>query len=226
LTAGSLGARPDGLPFVSFTTDEIGSGDHKFDMGLTCVAYDFGDLNDLVAGTGAGNYETNLIDNGPFHQIVPGLSIGSTVDGELINVNPNAGATGDGADEDGFSFPSNLDITPGGTITLPIDVTNTTGTTAHLEIWIDWNGDGDFDDAGEMIANLSDNGSADFGSSSIVVNVPNGVATGQDLGFRARLSHEDDMTPNGQAFSGEVEDYIIQASCKTNICLPITIVKN
>jgi len=222
LTTGSLGARPDGLPFVAVYTNPTGSGDHKYDMGVTCVAYDFGDLNDLSAGSGVGDYQTNLIGGGPFHQIVPGLSIGNTVDGELINVNPNPTATGDGADEDGFSFPNTLDIFPGGTLTIPLDITNTTGTIAHLEIWIDWNGDGDFG-PGEMVANVADNGSGVFGASSTTINVPNNVVLDQDFGFRARLSHEDNMTPYGQAFSGEVEDYILRASCKTNICLPVGI---
>lgn len=36
LTAGSLGARPDGLPFIDMTTSAQGCGDHKYDLGVTC----------------------------------------------------------------------------------------------------------------------------------------------------------------------------------------------
>ncbi|MEM6317577.1 MAG: SdrD B-like domain-containing protein [Bacteroidota bacterium] len=37
LTSGSLGARPNGLPFIDMTTSATGCGDHKYDMGLTCT---------------------------------------------------------------------------------------------------------------------------------------------------------------------------------------------
>ena len=36
LTSGSLGARPDGLPFIDMTTAAIGCGDHQYDLGIIC----------------------------------------------------------------------------------------------------------------------------------------------------------------------------------------------
>lgn len=224
LTAGSLGARPDGLPFIPLTTLAQGGGDHKYDMGVTCVPYDFGDLPDLSAATGPGNYQTNLLFAGPFHEIIPGLSIGNTVDSEPDG-QANSGATGDGVDEDGFSFPSSLSFSPGGTVSLPIDIINTTGIVANFEIWIDWNGDGDFNDPDEMVADLMDDGMGNFGSPNITINVPALAIENQNIGFRARLSHEDNMTPNGQATSGEVEDYFIAISCESPICLPVVVAK-
>ena len=116
-----------------------------------------------------------------------------------------------------------MHIVPEGTMNIPIDVTNTTGTTAHFEVWIDWNGDGDFDDAGEMVADLSDDGAGDFGQSYFTVNIPDNATTDQLLGYRARLSHTDNMTPYGQVDSGEVEDYLILVECKENICVPARI---
>ncbi|MEM1118939.1 MAG: SdrD B-like domain-containing protein, partial [Bacteroidota bacterium] len=47
LTSGSLGARPDGLPFIAMTTSATGCGDHKYDLGLTCNGCE--DINQLVA---------------------------------------------------------------------------------------------------------------------------------------------------------------------------------
>ena len=44
LTAGSLGSRPDGLPYVTFTSAETGCGDHKYDMGVTCVCPEITEL--------------------------------------------------------------------------------------------------------------------------------------------------------------------------------------
>ena len=36
LTSGSLGSRPDGLPFIDMMTSATGCGDHKYDLGVTC----------------------------------------------------------------------------------------------------------------------------------------------------------------------------------------------
>lgn len=44
LTAGSLGDRPDGLPYISMNTGETGCGDHKYDMGVTCVCPEITEL--------------------------------------------------------------------------------------------------------------------------------------------------------------------------------------
>ncbi len=44
LTTGSLGARPDGLPFIDITTEATGSGDHKYDLGLTFPSTTIGNV--------------------------------------------------------------------------------------------------------------------------------------------------------------------------------------
>ncbi len=46
------------------------------------MAFDFGDAPDGGVGTGQGNYQTSLADNGARHTIVAGLFLGSQVDGE------------------------------------------------------------------------------------------------------------------------------------------------
>jgi len=189
----------------------------------TCI--DFGDLPDTSAGTGPLNYDTDDANGGPSHIIDPDLFIGSSIDGETDGQQDPA-ANGDGADEDGLSFPSNLDFAPGATINLPIDVTNNTGSTAHYEIWIDWNGDGDFNDAGEMVADLSDNGAGNFGQTTIPITIPANTDINQQVGVRARLSNTNNMTPNGAVASGEVEDYLIMVNCKDPICLPTQFTKN
>ena len=186
-----------------------------------CIDCDFGDLQDTGSGTNTANYETLISNIGPSHVVDPGLSFGSLVDIE-VDGQPSANADGDGADDDGFSFPANLNITPSGSLNLPIDVTNTTGITAFLAIWIDWNNDGDFEDPNEFVSDLSDNGAGDFGVPSINITVPAIVTTDQLIGFRARLSHTDTMSPYGKLSIGEVEDYLIEVKCKTQICLPVT----
>ena len=77
------------------------------------MAVDFGDAPDLGIGTGQGNYQSQNIDNGPSHLVVPGLFLGNTVDGDngtLQHVQANAddigGALAD--DEDGVLNPLDL----------------------------------------------------------------------------------------------------------------------
>lgn len=189
------------------------------------VCYDYGDLPDVSSSTGSSNYQTNTANNGPGHLIITGLNLGSVVDSEL-NGQQTPTADGDGNDEDGIGLNPNINWQPGATINLPLTVTNTTGTQAELEIWIDWNGDGDFDDPNEFIADLSDDGAGNFGvNGTITVTVPNNVATDQNIGIRARLSNQDDMTPYGIVGSGEVEDYLISISCEDKTCYPVILSK-
>ena len=115
---------------------------------ITVQDCDLGDLQDTDADTTAGNYQTLIANGGPIHYIRPDLKLGENIDGEADG-NPHGMARGDDDDavpddEDGVMFFSSLNIVPGGIIRLPLSVTNGTGSMAHLEGWIDWDGDGRF----------------------------------------------------------------------------------
>lgn len=77
----------------------------------------------------------------------PELTLGATVDYELIN-NPvgagadNNGLNGDGADEDAVTVPQT--ITSGALFSISIPVNTTLTGTKNLYAWIDFNGDGIF----------------------------------------------------------------------------------
>ena len=101
---------------------------------------------------------------------------------------------------------------------LGLTYTNTTGDTAHVEAWIDWNGDGDFDEAGEMVADWSDEVTS-F-PDRLEVAIPSNVVVGSLIGLRIRISNQDNMTPYGEQPNGEVEDYLIGIACP-QVCLPI-----
>ncbi len=216
---------PAGLPFIAFTADPVGCANHKYDLGICNIQYDWGDLPDTSPATASLNYQTLNSNDGPAHVVIDGLYIGSTVDVEILG-QASTDALGDGTDEDGFNFNNSLNITPGSVLNLPLNIVNTTGTVAHFEMWIDWNGDGDFDDAGEMVANLSDDGAGNFGPTTLPVTVPANAVENQQIGVRARLSHTNNMTPYGIVDAGEVEDYLIQISCETPICLPVSFTRN
>jgi uncharacterized repeat protein (TIGR01451 family) len=217
LTANADTVSADG--FTSCVTLNLGDCDTSKTVCFTPLLYDFGDLPDLTASTANGDYQTLFANNGPSHRIISGLMFGVSIDHEPDGLQSTA-ADGDGVDEDGFSFPTTLSLRRNITIRRPLDITNTTGIVAHLEGWIDWNGDGDFDDPNEMIVDLSDDGAGNFGVTRISFTVPSDAAQNQALGVRFRLSQTDNMTPYGQVESGEIEDYLISVGCPLEQCLP------
>ena len=170
------------------------------------MAFDWGDLPDLGVGTASGDYQTNANDNGPSHKIVPNIKIGATIDFET-NGQPNAGATGDGSDEDGIaSFPQ---FKTGQPAAIDVTVMNMTGQAATLYGFFDWNKDGDFLDINEQASVLvPDNTNGVIQLNAIV---PSDAVVNMPLGARFRLSTDPAAaSPVGQAPNGEVEDYLIQ----------------
>lgn len=192
------------------------------------IRLDFGDLPDTAAGIGLSNYNTNLSDNGPRHLVVPGLFLGNSVDGDTDGA-PNSGATGDNTldafdDETGWfaSVYSNPTSPCLGTTTLRFNATAPNASSARLNVFVDRNGDGDFNDPSEV-------GSTTFsgtGSNQVVLVVLpartlgqcGNVTAGGVVAVRARLALATDMvaatTGNaatlqaGLINSGEVEDYV------------------
>jgi len=182
----------------------------------TLCQFDYGDLPDSGNGTSADNYETTQANNGPSHIITSDLFLGGMVDDETDGA-PSGNADGDGEDEDGLTILSSLNLHPGSTFRLPLTVHNTSGEIAHLEGWIDWDGNGEFD-ADEMIINTS---SITTFPTYIELMVPDDAQQGSLLGLRLRLSHRDTMTPYGQVDSGEIEDYLLGVDCPQVHCLPV-----
>jgi len=182
---------------------------------VTLLNCDWGDLPDTSSTTNASDYQTTSANNGPVHVITPGLNLGSIVDGENDG-QPSNDALGDNNstsnDEDGLLIMESLDLAPGNTFRLPLSYTNTTGSPAHIEAWIDWNNNGEFD-VGEMVFDGTDPSSGLY--DRLEVTIPTDAVTGEYLGLRIRISNQDDMTPYGFISEGEVEDYLIGIECPT-----------
>lgn len=174
--------------------------DFRYDFGAVS---DFGDLPDSYGGTRAG-------EDGASHVITPGLSLGSTVDGEADG-QPSTQANGDGGDEDGVvpvGDPTEwLEGTDGGEIIVTV-----TGE-GCLNAWFDWNVDGSFEGPGEqIITNLLVDGT----TGTISFDIPTGGIEGSDLPryARYRLTPRDGdngcsevIGATGSVVGGEVEDY-------------------
>ena len=140
----------------------------------------------------------------PVHDIVAGIRLGATNTAETVAYNhPNA--TGDAGD-DGVVFSALTQGQPG-SITASVS-----GIAGILQGWIDWNGDGDFADAGEqVVTNLLDNqtGDADPATGKIRIDftVPTNAITTRTFA-RFRWSTQTGLPATTiTARDGEVEDY-------------------
>jgi uncharacterized repeat protein (TIGR01451 family) len=191
-------------------------------QSTTVIGLDFGDAPDTGVGTSLGNYRTTASDGGPSHVIVPGLSLGTKVDadsGTLQNVNADADDTSVTSvnDEDGVtSFPI-LKGTAGKTYTVSVNVNNTTGQDAYLVGYIDFNQNGDFNDANEQSATIIVTAS---GTYNVTFTTPVGMTSGKIYArFRLANAQTEVESAVGVAASGEVEDYKLSIVNSPNVLL-------
>ena len=162
---------------------------------------DFGDLSILGSASST---------------VVTGLRIGALVDTEF-SPTMNATATGDDItamdDEDGVTFPT---MTAGAPATIPVQVTNLTGSDAYLNAWIDFNNNGSLDDPGEQIAaDLRIATGANNALQNVSVTIPAATLTGINLGARFRLTSTASPDSVGASGNGEVEDYVVVVTAPT-----------
>jgi len=198
--------------------DGNGYSNRTLDFGF--VSYDLGDLPDTGAGTGAGNYQTLLNDNGARHAIDvdsatgQGTFLGAGVDTETDG-QPNIPATGDDTqpggqadDEDGIVFLE--PIMPGQPFDVRITAQTASGADGYLNAWIDFNGDGILG-AGEQVA--SDQ-TITSGTATYTFNAPASATPFADTlysRFRFTRNSGEVSAPTGTASNGEVEDYVLMS---------------
>lgn len=182
-----------GLPFNGPSMD----GEVE-DYTVTVQGLDYGDS--------PSPYPTVQADNGAHHAVLPvdNPTLGVLVDTELDG-QPDPNHLGDDSngvdDEDGIEFFGVL--IPG----TDDEVQITTGSTGGLvSVWIDFNGDGDWDDAGEQVVTDLSLGANVTSIETFPVPVfsPSGSVC-----VRARISSVGSLTSVGLAPDGEVEDYTV-----------------
>ncbi|MCD6365951.1 MAG: PKD domain-containing protein [Bacteroidales bacterium] len=101
-------------------------------------------------------------------------------------------------------------VETGGTIDVTVTIEHVYGSD-QVYAWVDWNLDGDFDDAGENVFNSSTNGQSSY---SFTINVPSTASQGNTR-LRIRLNDSQygpNSTPCGASDYGEVEDYTLAVS--------------
>ncbi|MHC4866422.1 MAG: DUF7901 domain-containing protein [Planctomycetota bacterium] len=164
------------------------------------VELDFGDAPDPNYPTLLANDGARHIIGGPYFCDVAGADAPDPeTDGQ-----PDGSATGDDGDgnddEDGVYVPGTFRQLQ------PKDISvRVCGGGGVVQIWIDFNGDEDWDDAGEQVHNAWLNDGQDL----IPVTAPAGSFTGWAVA-RCRISSQGGLLPTGRAGDGEVEDHRLQ----------------
>jgi uncharacterized repeat protein (TIGR01451 family)/LPXTG-motif cell wall-anchored protein len=185
-----------------------GSTDPNCQVILPAPQYDYGDAPD--------SYHTTRAHDGAYHEIVPGLELGSKVDPDTDG-QPSADANAD-TDDDALATPPALHQHQGD-LTLHVKVTNTTGKAAKVAGWIDANGNGTFD------PNEAATADAPTGTTAVDLTwhgldkVPGdhtylrlrilGDSTGSAVPATRSLRAISATSPVGFGGPGEVEDYRI-----------------
>ena len=148
-------------------------------------------------------YPTLLGNNGAVHWIVGGVFLGNSVDAEADG-QPDPAALGDdndgNDDEDGVAFTTPLIV---GRIA-GVDVTASVA--GLLNAWIDFNGDGDWDDPFEQI--FADEPLV-AGVNGLTFPVPTAAVPGFTIS-RFRFSIMGGLPYTGLASDGEVEDHQVE----------------
>ncbi len=167
----------------------------EFDVTET-VGLDFGDAPEQT-------YPTLLSSDGARHTIAYDVRLGSILDSEPDG-QPDADALGDDLnnrdDEDGVVFASA--VVPDTSASVQVSAL----CMGYLSAWLDFNGDGDWDDTDEQIF---DNKILTSGTNNLVFNVPVNAAKGQTFA-RFRFSTYTIPAYTGLVDNGEVEDYKVR----------------
>jgi len=176
-------------------------GTVTYNDGAMCTdtkfKFDFGDLPQ--------NYPTKLEKDGARHSLPryqnPTIYLGDTITDESEGA-PSTDANTDLGDDGVKLLDTTLQdrtLNGGSTVRLTIKSVGE----GYLSGWIDFNGDGDFNDTNEEIAkDIFSSG----GEISLDVNIPSSTKNITTYA-RFRYSTQQNLTPSGVAIDGEVEDY-------------------
>ena len=199
--------------FIQFDNVTIPDGSY-FTIALYSPPDDFADAPDSGAGTSAGNYEIIDANGGPKHSYDAALHIGALWDGDsgiLQNSSANADDNDNLSDEDGIATPGQLALSDGDTApVVDVVVTNNTGAAATLYGWIDYDGNGVFDNGSERTSVAVSNGASAATVSLTFPDVPAtaNTDTGGATFILLRLSTDAAAAnPTGGATDGEVESH-------------------
>ncbi len=162
--------------------------------------YDYGDA--------PGPYLTTMADGGPRHGVEQGFALSPVGSDRAITADSEPRL--DNLDEDnGVIVTSPLQS--GFTGNFQVSVTNEDNRDFYLDAWFDWDRSGTFDaDEVSRYGSVSAPGIIPIsaGDTTIGISIPSDSEIGE-IYSRFRLSEVADLGPNGDAASGEVEDWAL-----------------
>lgn len=191
------------------------------------VGLDFGDAPgsaDPARPQFPGGYPTTLAQDGARHIATASVRLGDRIDADgLANGRFDAAEDDENQpqdDEDGFTFLGGFTLK---TITLGADTFDALevvrgtqarllplpSTNGKLNAWVDWNRDGDWDDAGEQVFTNEDVSPQMSPNQALVLPVPADAGLGYTYA-RFRFNRFGNLSFQGGASEGEVEDYLLR----------------
>ena len=161
-------------------------------------------------GDAPAMYPVLAADYGASHKLSDAICLGASIDGETNGI-PHPNALGDDLantdDGDGVGIPI-ITRHPSLVVTQSVQV-SVTGE-GYLNAWIDFNADGDWNDAGEQIA-ISHYLHYSMNPATVAFPVPTNAVLGSTYA-RFRFSVDAALPPSGPGNEGEVEDYKLTIS--------------
>lgn len=170
-------------------------------IGFATLPLDFGDASETDT-----EFATTLANDGARSVTGVGPVLGSTIDAEPDG-QPSTNADGDGADEDGATFAN---LVRGSNV--GVDINAIVSGTAYVNIWLDINRNGNWNDPGEHIIVDSAVGS---GVTNLSFELPGTASLGSTTA-RVRINSSMGYRHTGLSMDGEVEDYALQISESQN----------
>ena len=203
LTAGSV--------TLTYTVTDDNACSVSTTSTVTINGFDYGDLPDP-------DYPTFNASNGARHcvPIVPTIYLGGGVDADADG---QGSSMANGDDNDGSDDENGIELTtpliPGYQACIDITAVVPAMTTAYVQGWIDFGGDGSLDAEDQIATNL------EFTSSETISHcfaVPaDATFDGGMAMMRFRISSTSDLAVTGEALDGEVEDYKISLAKVGNL---------
>ncbi|WP_025820432.1 GEVED domain-containing protein [Shewanella marina] len=179
-------------------------------------------------GDAGGNYRTLVSENGPSHEPSNNLFIGETVADTESGLVANTTATSDdNTSTDDEDTPSIVNFYANSTsLSSNQSVKNSTGSTAYIYSWVDWDNNGTFDRDEFVDSGLATGGAIQVNNNATQVNLSwynlPSLSDNQQFMMRTRITPNlltdsavgaiEDPRSYGDAGIGEVEDHIISVT--------------
>ena len=167
--------------------------------------YDYGDA--------PAPYLTSMADGGPRHGVDPSFALSPVGSERAITADSQPRL--DNLDEDN-GVTATAAIVAGFTANFQVSITNDDNRDFYLDAWFDWDQSGTFDlDELKRYGSVSEPGIIPIaaGDTTIGISIPSDTEVGE-IFSRFRLSEVAGLGPNGDAASGEVEDwaFVVEAN--------------